>query len=66
MPSVEGRAYAIEINGKSAGIVIADRDGFTFFAADRDFRNLDRRVFRRIDQAERAVRRLDAQLSRPN
>ncbi|RJF79199.1 hypothetical protein D3877_20485 [Azospirillum cavernae] len=48
-------AYAIEVQGHSAGIVVADRGGYTFFVSDWAFRDLDRRVFRNVGQAERAA-----------
>ena len=51
-------AFAIEVQGRTAGIVVAERGGYTFFASDWTFRNLDRRVFRHIDQAERAVQQV--------
>lgn len=51
-------AYAIEVQGTAAGIVVAERSGFQFFAADDRFAPLDGRVFRRVDQAERAARAL--------
>jgi hypothetical protein len=51
-------AFAIEIEGRTAGIVVAERGGYTFFASDWTFRDLDRRVFRYVDQAERAVQQV--------
>ena len=51
-------AYAIEISGRSAGIAVAERGGFVFFAADRAFRELDRRSFRRLRHVERAAERI--------
>ncbi|MBF5094538.1 hypothetical protein F1643_08680 [Azospirillum sp. INR13] len=48
-------AYAIEVQGRSAGIVVAERGGFTFFVSDWAFRDLDRRVFRNVGQAQRAA-----------
>lgn len=48
-------AFAIEVQGRSAGIVVADRGAFTFFVSDWAFRDLDRRVFRNVGQAERAA-----------
>lgn len=52
------QAFTIEVYGRSAGIVVAERGRFTFFASDRAFREIDRRVFRRIQHAERAARDL--------
>ncbi len=53
-------AYAIEVQGRSAGIVVAERGGFTFFVSDWTFKDLDRRTFRNIGQAERAARQVIA------
>jgi len=47
-------AFAIEVHGRSAGI--AERGGFMFFAAERTFQTLERRVFRHVAHAERAAR----------
>lgn len=52
------QAYAIEVKGRPAGIVVAERGGYTFFAADAAFQNLDRRTFRHVRHAERAARDL--------
>ncbi len=49
-------AFAIEVHGRSAGIVVAERGGFMFFAAERAFQGLERRVFKQVAHAERAVR----------
>jgi hypothetical protein len=55
---VPAHAFAIEVHGRSAGIVVADRGGFVFFAADGAFRALDRRFFQHVGQAERAAVKL--------
>lgn len=44
----------IEIQGRSAGIVVGLRGGFMFFAADPLFKALERRVFKQVAQAEYA------------
>ncbi len=49
------QAFAIEVLGRSAGIVVAEPGGFMFFAADGAFRALDRRVFKHVGQAEQAA-----------
>ena len=54
-------AYAIEVQGRSAGIVVAGQGGFTFFVSDWAFKDLDRRTFRNIGQAERAARQVAQQ-----
>jgi len=51
-------SYAIEIRGKAAGIVVAERGGYTFFASDRAFKDIDQRTFRNVRHAERAAREL--------
>lgn len=50
------RAYAIEVQGNQAGVVVADANRFIFFAADRAFGALDRKSFRSPAEAERAAR----------
>lgn len=52
------QAFAIEIGGRSAGIAVAERGGFVFHAADRAFRELDRRSFTRLRHIERAAERI--------
>ncbi|MBP2316458.1 hypothetical protein [Azospirillum soli] len=54
----QSHAYAIEVQGRSAGIVVAERGGFTFFVSDWTFKDLDRRTFRNVGQAERAARQI--------
>lgn len=50
-------AFAIEVHGRAAGIVVAERGGFMFFAAERTFQSLERRVFKEVAHAERAALR---------
>lgn len=50
------QSYAIEVQGRPAGIVVAERGGYTFFASDWTFREIDQRKFRRIHHAEKAAR----------
>jgi hypothetical protein len=52
------QAYSIEVGGRSAGIAIAERGGFVFFAAERAFSALEGRSFRHLRHAERAAERL--------
>ena len=54
-------AYIIEAAELSAGIVIRERAGFRFFAASEQFGCFDRRLFKSIGAAERAVGGLSAQ-----
>jgi hypothetical protein len=49
-------AYAIEVQGNSAGIVVASANHFIFYAADWAFGSLDRKPFRSPAHAERAAR----------
>jgi hypothetical protein len=51
------QAFAIEVQGHTAGIVVSGRGGFMFFATGRPFQALERRVFRQVAQAERAAHR---------
>ena len=60
------QAYAIEVHGRSAGIVVADHGGFVFFSADGAFRALDRRVFKHVGQAEQAVVQLFNDRTKPH
>jgi len=48
-------AYIIESAEFSAGIVVRERAGFRFFAASEQFGRFDRRLFKSIGAAERAV-----------
>jgi len=61
-------AYAIEVQGNSAGIVVANANHFIFYAADWAFGALDRKPFRSPAHAERAARdvllRRDGEASR--
>ena len=57
----QSHAYTIEVQGRSAGIVVAERGGFTFFVSDWTFKDLDRRTFRNVGQAERAARQIITQ-----
>ena len=50
------RAYAIEVQGNQAGVVVADANRFIFFAADGTFGTLDRKSFRSPAHAEQAAR----------
>ncbi|HEV2674763.1 MAG TPA: hypothetical protein VGV37_09490 [Aliidongia sp.] len=53
-------AYIIEAAEFSAGIVIREQAGFRFFAASPRFDEFDRRLFKSIHAAERAVDGLSA------
>jgi hypothetical protein len=49
-------AHVIEVGDITAGIVVLERGGFRFFAAERPFHALDGALFRTIDHATRAAR----------
>ena len=51
-------AYMIEINDVVAGIVVFSCNALIFFASDERVLSLDRRSFRSIGHAQRAVRSL--------
>lgn len=56
-------SYVIEVSSKigsktsskTAGIVVRDKTGFRFFAANQDFNSLEGRYFRSAREAERAA-----------
>jgi hypothetical protein len=48
-------SYIIEVSSKAAGIVVRDRVGYRFFAANHDFNSLEGRYFRSAREAERAA-----------
>jgi hypothetical protein len=54
----QSQAFTIEVHGRTAGIVVAERGGYTFFVSDWTFKDLDRRVFRHVGQAERAAQQV--------
>jgi len=51
-------AFAIEVADLAAGLALREGGGFRFVATDRRFQALDGTVYRRLDQLERAARRL--------
>ena len=51
-------SYVIEVSSQTAGIVVRDISGYTFFAASHLFNRLEGRIFRSPREAERAARRL--------
>ena len=50
--------YVIEVDNRTAGIVVADAGGFRFFSALRQFGRLDGQHFRKPSDAEKAARTL--------
>ena len=57
-------AFAIEIHDRSTGIVVAQRGGFQFFAAERAFQTLERHSVQVTVHAARTARRLLAELDK--
>lgn len=52
--------YVIELSGAAAGLVIEENRRFRFYASDRAFAPLERRLFRSPDHAEQVCRRLQS------
>jgi hypothetical protein len=52
------KAYIIEVQSRTAGIVARDERGFRFFSSERAFDSLEGRQFRSARDAERAARTL--------
>ena len=52
------KAYIIEVQNRTAGIVAGDEHGFRFFSSERVFDSLEGRDFRSARDAERAARAL--------
>jgi hypothetical protein len=48
-------AFVIEIDGDAAGLALAERSGFRFYAATRSYWELEGQWFRSLGQAERAA-----------
>jgi hypothetical protein len=48
-------AFVIEIDGDAAGLALAERSGFRFYASARSYWELEGRWFRSLGQAERAA-----------
>jgi hypothetical protein len=52
------QAYIIEVNNRTAGIVIGDERGVSFFSSERMFDSLEGRQFGSARDAELAARAL--------
>ncbi|ACF00144.1 MULTISPECIES: hypothetical protein [Rhodopseudomonas] len=50
-------AYVIEVQARTAGIVVRDGRKFCFFAAHHDFNSLERRSFGSLVAAQKAATR---------
>jgi hypothetical protein len=57
--------YIIEVKSEAAGIVVRDKAGFRFFAANERFRQLEGKLFRSAREAERMAKQLLATRSEP-
>jgi hypothetical protein len=49
------KAYAIEVNDETVGIVVRDQDGYTFYAADPAYLPLDHHRFPNAAAAQKAA-----------
>ena len=52
------KSYIIEVSSQTAGIVVSDASGYRFFAASQPFFQLEGRLFRSANEAERAALRI--------
>jgi hypothetical protein len=59
------KAFIIEVESRTAGIVAKDERGYRFFSAEHTFESLDGRQFRSARDAERAARALLQERGRP-
>lgn len=50
--------YVIELGDTAAGLVVEENNRYRFFASDRSFAPLERRLFRSPNHAEQMCRRL--------
>lgn len=50
--------YVIEFGGTTAGLVVEDNNRYRFYACDRDYASLERRLFRSPHHAEEICKRL--------
>lgn len=57
--------YIIEVSSEPAGIVVRDKAGFRFFAANHRFNPLEGRLFRSAREAERVARELLSGKTKP-
>lgn len=58
------RAYIIEVNNRTAGIVTGDERGFSFFSSERMFDSLEGRQFGSAPDAELAARAVQCRAPR--
>ena len=61
MPGQEAFArFVVEVNGNGVGVLIAERSGYKYFAADRNSSSLDGKRFASPNEAQHAVTQLYA------
>ncbi len=54
----EGLGYVIELGGDAAGLVVKEGKQFRFYAAQKNFSGLERKLYRSPREAEDACRRI--------
>lgn len=59
------QAVYIEAFGEDAGLIVAQRNGFRFYAANARYTALEGRLFKDIAAAERAARELAQATKQP-
>jgi hypothetical protein len=50
--------FIIEISSQTAGIVVRNPDGYRFFSASHRFNSMEGQLFRSVNEAECAARRI--------
>ena len=60
----DGLGYVIELGGEAAGLVVKDDNRFRFYAAEKRFAGLERKLYRSPGEAENACRRIEQAASR--
>lgn len=60
----DGLGYVIELGGEAAGLVVKDDHRFRFYAAEKRFAGLERKLYRSSGEAENACRRIEQAASR--
>ena len=60
------QAFIIEVQGRAAGIVVAEQSGFRFFAAEWLFHTLERSMYKQVSHVERAVLQVLSEHSKCN
>jgi hypothetical protein len=55
----EGLGYVIELGGDAAGLVVKEHNRFRFYAAEKRFAGLERKLYRSPAEAENACRKVE-------